>query len=518
MEGDFDPPPPADADDDGPKDEENANDGGQEPEEEEVEPEEKDDGLVPEREDDVALDEVPEHMREAVEESIKLKRALETSDTRQAKRKRVAEPAESLEPVAEKVLDKFGLSSDAAARYVAGQASVKELEAMLTTDWKPRRGEKASAGEQLYERIVRVRQSSLPQGNKVDAIMAFTHRWKLSDEDGKKLRELIHKDLQYVLNAYDGTRPIDELAEEAGMEVPEDPPEKTQDAAPDKPGLYTVSRLNRLELIDPVADALVVGDANLTFSLQLSNHRKGLDHVGRIVATTFECVETLRERYPEIDDTVKILEDDSAEVLHGVDCTRLAVDTRFQGMEGKFGAVYYNFPHAGVVQGFFDGHPFVRWRHENLMTLFFMALRTFVKAGGTVKVSSNANATGVRYSDIIGAALACEFVHVETLPFLEWQLRGYRRSYGDRRDSTRRPDDGEVYRSQRGHSDMVYVFCYQPSGETPEKPPVRYPPTKRQLLQASECSLGRVHGSAKERRVEEMYELFMSYVKGIHVG
>lgn len=39
---------------------------------------------------------------------------------------------------------------------------------------------------------------------------------------------------------------------------------------------------------------------------------------------------------------------------------RLAVDPRFKGMENKFGAVYYNFPHAGVVQGFFDGHPFVR--------------------------------------------------------------------------------------------------------------------------------------------------------------
>ena len=31
-----------------------------------------------------------------------------------------------------------------------------------------------------------------------------------------------------------------------------------------------------------------------------------------------------------------------------------------EDMVKKFGAVYYNFPHAGVVQGFFDGHPFVR--------------------------------------------------------------------------------------------------------------------------------------------------------------
>merc|ERR1712139_11277 len=103
-------------------------------------------------------------------------------------------------------------------------------------------------------------------------------------------------------------------------------------------------------------------------------------------------------------------------------------DPRFQGMEEKFGAVYYNFPHAGVVQGFYDGHPFVRWRHENLMTLFFGQLRSFMKPGGVVKVSSNSSAKGVRYSDILRAARAIGFVHIATFPFLEWSLRDYQRS------------------------------------------------------------------------------------------
>merc|ERR1740129_2514836 len=243
-------------------------------------------------------------------------------------------------------------------------------------------------------------------------------------------------------------------------------------------GLLTMSRFNRLELIDPSADALVVGDANLTFSLLLAQHREGLGHVGRTVATTFEQIDTLREWYKEIDETVKILEEKSTEVLHNVDCTRLAVDPRFQGMTGKFGAVYYNFPHAGVVKGFFDGHPFVRWRHENLMHLFFRALRAFVKPGGVVKVSSNSNATRVRYSDILGAANRSEFGHIETVPFLDWQLRGYRRSYGDRRDAKRRPEEGEIYRSQRGHSDMVYSFQFAPSGGTPPTQRIRHPPTR----------------------------------------
>ena len=55
---------------------------------------------------------------------------------------------------------------------------------------------------------------------------------------------------------------------------------------------------------------------------------------------------------------------------------------RVSWFQGSLGAVYYNFPHAGAVSGFFDGHPCVNWRHENLMRLFFRALRSFMKPGG----------------------------------------------------------------------------------------------------------------------------------------
>lgn len=36
----------------------------------------------------------------------------------------------------------------------------------------------------------------------------------------------------------------------------------------------------------------------------------------------------------------------------------------FHRGQGSLGAVYYNFPHAGSVGGFFDGHPLVNWRHD----------------------------------------------------------------------------------------------------------------------------------------------------------
>merc|ERR1712203_1313986 len=123
------------------------------------------------------------------------------------------------------------------------------------------------------------------------------------------------------------------------------------------------------------------------------------------------------------------------------------------------------------------------WRHENLMRLFFRALRSFVKPGGIVKVSSNSGACGVRYSYIVGSAVHNEFVHVETMPFLEWHLHRYGRSYGDKRDTYKRPDakNNQSYNAQRADTDMVYSFVYKPSGETLPKQAIRLPPTLKTL-------------------------------------
>merc|ERR1719161_2886753 len=208
----------------------------------------------------------------------------------------------------------------------------------------------------------------------------------------------------------------------------------------------------------------------------------------------------LRKRYKEIDQSIKFLEDHHAEVYHGVDCTRIALDTRFKGMEESLGAVYYNFPHSGAIQGFFDAHPLVNWRHENLMRLFFRALRTFVKPGGCVKVASNMGAVGVRYSYIVNSAVANEFVHVETMPFLEWHLHRYGRSYGDRRDAYKRPDskNNESYNAQRANSDMVYCFTYAPSGESMGQPNIRLPPTMKTLSAATDGPFKSLVGAAKD--------------------
>merc|ERR1740121_167320 len=109
----------------------------------------------------------------------------------------------------------------------------------------------------------------------------------------------------------------------------------------------------------------------------------------------------LRERYKEIDSIIQQLEEMWSEVYHGVDCTRIALDPRFKGMTGSLGACYYNYPHSGAIQGFFDGHPIVNWRHENLMRLFFRALRSFMKPVGIVNLTYFGNIFVERYSFIV---------------------------------------------------------------------------------------------------------------------
>merc|ERR1712137_477369 len=122
------------------------------------------------------------------------------------------------------------------------------------------------------------------------------------------------------------------------------------------------------------------------------------------------------------------------------------------------------------------------------MRLFFRALRSFVKPGGVVKVTSNKNAIGVRCSYIIGSAIENEFTHVETMPFVEWCLHRYGRSYGDKRDVTRRLDakNNQSYANQNAHNDMVYCFRYEPSGKSLEKQLIRPPPSLAALTHCTD--------------------------------
>merc|ERR1712085_110813 len=77
-----------------------------------------------------------------------------------------------------------------------------------------------------------------------------------------------------------------------------------------------------------------------------------------------------------------------------------------------------------------------------------------------------------------------------------------------------------VYNAQKANTDMVYCFKYEPSDESLKAPQISYPPTKEELFSSDEGRAGRLptNHTARTKRVEELYDLFLSYVQGVHVG
>jgi len=463
---------------------------------------------------------VAEHLKESVEGSLRMKRLLERDeDDPAAKKAKVATPESVL---AAKLLKKWQMEGDLVTKYVLDMiCDLEDLTSLEKTNYAPDKFHwQKSAPDLLARYITDCRDRKGSGGGPLDIVSTFKFRFKLDKAQEAVVRGLNHKDLRYVLNNFDGTKTIDEMVTEAAEYEPEE--EATHTACLTGAGVSTIGRFGRLELIDPIADAAIFGDANLTFALKLAYHRQALGHVGRVIATTFEDLPTLQSRYPEIDRSIKTLEGMFAEVYHEVDCTRIAVDPQFKGMENSLGAVYYNFPHSGAVGGFFDGHPLVNWRHENLMRLFFRALRTYVKPGGVVKVASNMGAVGVKAQYIISSAVSNEFIHVETMQFLEWHLHRYGRSYGDRRDSYKRPDaeKNQSYNAQRAEADMVYCFCFAPSedGMDKEKRYFTVPPSLKTLMGCTDGPFKNLQGEAKKNLAVQLRKRFVSEASGIHVG
>jgi len=468
---------------------------------------------LPEEEPEAEVEaDVEEHLKDAVDGSMRLKRLL-TGGPAGKKQKTSAD-----EGKVRGLMMKWQVVGDSGVKHVLDNMEPAELNALIASGYAPGYHAKKTPSELLAGHLNQLKERKMVNGQRVDIIASFKFRWSLDMKADQLLRTLSHKDLRYVVNNFDNSVPLEDVVNEAALEQPEE--DSTENSAPQAPGLKAMSRFNRLELIDPLADCAVFGDANLTFSMNLARHRKHLGHVGRVIATTFEEIGTLRERYPEIDESIKTLEDHHAEVYHGVDCTRFAMDSRFKGMEESLGAVYYNYPHSGAIQGFFDSHPLVNWRHENLMRLFFRALRTFVKPGGWVKVASNAGAVGVRYSYIVGSALENEFMHVETMPFLEWHLHRYGRSYGDRRDTYKRPDatNNQSYNAQSGNSDMVYCFSYAPTGKTMPPQYMAVPPSLETLQQSKDGPFKNLVGVAKQNYANQLHSRFVTEISGVHVG
>merc|ERR1712151_1041545 len=104
---------------------------------------------------------------------------------------------------------------------------------------------------------------------------------------------------------------------------------------------------------------------------------------------------------------------------------------------------------------------------------------------------------------------------------LEWHLHRYGRSYGDRRDAYKRPDEknNQSYNAQAADRDMVYCFCYAPSGEPLKNEKIIVnPPNYKTIVSCQDGPFKNVAGTAKQNLAQQLRKRFVTEASGIHVG
>ncbi|KAH9996524.1 hypothetical protein BJV77DRAFT_1059350 [Russula vinacea] len=93
---------------------------------------------------------------------------------------------------------------------------------------------------------------------------------------------------------------------------------------------------------------LLLGEGNFSFALALLQHPPApLDHLppANILATAFDAEEECYTKYPDTEQNVRVLREKGAQVLFGVDATRLEKTSALKGR--AFDRIVWNFPHAG---------------------------------------------------------------------------------------------------------------------------------------------------------------------------
>jgi hypothetical protein len=203
-------------------------------------------------------------------------------------------------------------------------------------------------------------------------------------------------------------------------------------------------------------NVLIVGDARLAFAQLIGKHRREKGHIGVTCASTYEDNETLLRRYPGIEKTIADLEVNDVFVHHELDCTWLESKLTFVP-----DLIYFNFPHAGKpdkvkgIRG--DGHPWLLWRHKNLMLLFFRASYLALAPGGRVCVSTGVRSWCCSEQDLRLASRMSGFAEIHREVFFKFPLGHYQRSFGDWRDDGRNIT-GNVYPEQDKNNEVIFTF------------------------------------------------------------
>lgn len=89
----------------------------------------------------------------------------------------------------------------------------------------------------------------------------------------------------------------------------------------------------------------MVGEGDLSFAVSLVTHH----NCTNLTATTYEGKEELAQKYPHVDENVKIVEDGGGSVKYAVDVTKMKpwVEGKKGEEKGMFDRIMFNFPHVG---------------------------------------------------------------------------------------------------------------------------------------------------------------------------
>jgi 25S rRNA (uracil2634-N3)-methyltransferase len=93
---------------------------------------------------------------------------------------------------------------------------------------------------------------------------------------------------------------------------------------------------------------LLIGEGNFSFAVALLRHPPTpLEHLppANVIATAFDTEEECYAKYPDAEACVRVLREKGAQVLFGIDATKLEKTSALKGR--TFDRIVWNFPHAG---------------------------------------------------------------------------------------------------------------------------------------------------------------------------
>ncbi|CAH1424789.1 unnamed protein product [Lactuca virosa] len=128
---------------------------------------------------------------------------------------------------------------------------------------------------------------------------------------------------------------------------------------------------------------LLVGEGDFSFSMSLA---MSFGFASNIVASSLDSYDDVMKKYKRAKTNLEMLCNFGAQILHGVDSTRMKLHTDLRMR--KFDRIVYNFPHAGFLGK--ESDDLVIMKHRNLVRGFLRNASGMLRPNGEIHVTHKA--------------------------------------------------------------------------------------------------------------------------------